>query len=721
MTTAHDNLANLTPFQIEAVTHKSGPILVLAGPGSGKTRVITHRVAWLIAQGVAPWNILAITFTNKAAQEMRDRLAGAQVPRGSMISTFHALAARLLREFADKAGLSSSFTIYDTADQKAAMRQTIKNLELDSQRYQPVKLLARISNFKNDLVTPEEYAQEQEGDFAGSIVARIYRAYQAILTTNGALDFDDLLIRLSYLLRDDPELRQSLNQRYQYVLVDEYQDTNSCQYQIARGLSLDHGNLFVTGDPDQSIYAWRGADIKNILAFEEDYPDAKVVRLEENFRSTPEVLQLADELISHNMQRKAKKLFTSNASGPPPQLTEYDDEYTEAGGMAAWIMAGKIGEIDYRDMAVFYRVNAMSRVLEQALRKHKIPYQIVRGLEFFQRKEIKDMLSYLRFMVNADDQISFARIVNAPLRGIGDTTIKRLLDYANEYEMSIGAVIQNVDAVHTLNAGAMAKVTKFSQLIDDLRSLNNQSVEGTLRSVYDLSGMQAMLDNPLNEDQAANVEELINSATQYDNETEEPSLDEYLQQIALMSDTDAYDEHSGAVSLMSLHAAKGLEFPAVLIVGLEDGLIPHARSTNSDSELEEERRLLFVGITRAKQKLAFSCAGHRTVYGESLATIRSQFLKELGELNISYNESTTNAETTDAWEEEVYYDSTDSQIEPTGFSKNQLVRHIKFGLGRVKQFQADGNNSKALVEFQTSGMKTIYLKYAALETVDLPS
>ncbi len=715
-----DILTGLTPAQVAAVTHQQGPLLVLAGPGSGKTRVITHRVAWLIGQGVAPWHILAITFTNKAAQEMRDRLTGMRVPRGSMISTFHALAARLLREFADQAGLSAHFTIYDTADQKAAMRQSLKVLELDSQRYQPAKMLARISNLKNDLITPEQFAQKQQLDFTDTIVARIYHAYQRHLTANGALDFDDLLIQLSYLLRDNETLRQALNERYQYVLVDEYQDTNSCQYQIARGLSLDHSNLFVTGDPDQSIYAWRGADINNILAFEKDYPSAQVVRLEENFRSTPEVLQLSDDLIAHNTQRKVKKLFTSNASGPAPQLTHYDTEHAEAAGMADWIGANKAEGIGYAAMAVFYRVNAMSRVLEQALREHKIPYQIVRGLEFFQRKEIKDLLAYLRFMVNAEDRLSFARIVNTPLRGIGDTTVKRLSDYVDEKQMSIGAVIQNVEVLPTLNAGTQTKVKEFAQLIEQMRALTSRSVAETLRKVYDLSGLEAMLATPANEDQAANVEELINSAIQYDHEAEAPSLADYLQQIALISDADEYDDTSGAVSLMSLHAAKGLEFPAVLIVGLEDGLIPHARSVSSESELEEERRLLFVGITRAAQRLAFTCAGHRTVHGQSLATIRSQFLRELTGLDIRYQEATDASTATDDWEDDVYYDTTDSQVEPNGFAKDQWVRHLKFGVGRVQQFHADGENSKAVIQFRSAGKKTIYLRYAALEPVDFP-
>ncbi len=450
----HDLLEGLTPPQRDAVAHMDGPLLVLAGPGSGKTRVITHRVAWLISQGIAPWHILAITFTNKAAGEMRDRLMTMNVPRGTMLCTFHALAARLLREYHERAGLNQNFTIYDTADQKTAVREAIKKLELDSQRFSPVKTLARISNLKNDLVTPEAAAEQAGEDFIGAIIAKIYRVYQEILNANSALDFDDLILKLSFLLRDDEPLRDRLNERYRYVLVDEYQDTNSCQYQIARGLSLNHRNLCATGDPDQSIYAWRGANIQNILQFEKDYPNAKVVRLEENFRSTPEVLSLADQLIQQNSQRKEKRLFTSNPSGPTPALFEYDDEQTEAGGMAEWVRENLAAGVEYRDMAVFYRVNSMSRALEEALRHHQVPYQIVRGVEFFQRKEIKDMLGYLRFIVNPDDQLSLVRIINTPVRGIGNTSVQRLIDYAASHAVNIDAALHQVDEVNTLNASS---------------------------------------------------------------------------------------------------------------------------------------------------------------------------------------------------------------------------------------------------------------------------
>ena len=710
---------------------------MLAGPGSGKTRVITHRIAWLIEQGIRPWNILAITFTNKAAAEMRERLGRMDVPAGTTLCTFHALAARLLREHHEAAGLSAAYTIYDTADQKAAVRDAIKRLELDSQRFQPAKILARISNLKNDLVTVERYAQDSEGDYVGSIVAKVYKLYQETLVANNALDFDDLIMRLSLLLRDREDLRDQLNEKYQYLLVDEYQDTNSCQYQIARGLSLNHQNLCVSGDPDQSIYAWRGANIQNILAFEQDYPDATVVRLEENFRSTPQVLHLAEQIIKQNTQRKEKNLFTSNPQGPVPVLKEYDDEHAEAAAMVDWIKANANDGLEYRNMAVFYRVNSMSRVLEEALRHQNVPYQIVRGVEFFQRKEIKDMLAYLRFIANPDDQLSLARIINSPPRGIGATTVQRLIDHAQGNQQSIDATLHQLDEIETLNAGARSKVRRFINLIDQLREMADKSIARLTEEVYTLSGIEEQLAAPMNEDQAANVDELINSAAQYDAGTESPSLLEYLQQIALVSDADSYDAQAGAISLMTLHAAKGLEFPAVLIVGLEDGLIPHSRSAESDDDLEEERRLLFVGITRAEQRLGLSYARHRTTHGASLATIRSPFVRDLDGLDMQVESTSQPDRHEDRFErfpsrsstrrrkapepaassDEPYYDSSDSQVDELPYKEGQLVRHPKFGLGRVESVTAAGSNSTVTVSFNSAGVKTIHLKYVQLEPV----
>jgi len=708
-------LAKLTAVQREAVTQVEGPLLVLAGPGSGKTRVITHRVGYLISQGIRPREILAITFTNKAADEMRQRLAAMRLRRGSTICTFHSLAARLLREFAERAGLVRNFTIYDEADQISALRDVLKAIEIDSKNFPPGKMLGHIGNCKNDLETPEQYAARQN-DFKGKIIARIYTAYQKQLEKNAALDFDDLLMRFALLLRHDEELRDLLNERYKYVLVDEYQDTNHCQYQMARGLTLTHGNLCVTGDPDQSIYGWRGADIGNILAFEEDYPRAKVVRLEENFRSIPEVLNLANSLIRFNKQRKEKILFTSIASGALPELVEYSDEEDEAHGMAQTIKELRQGGLEYRQIAVFYRVNWMSRVLEESLRFEKIPYQIVRGIEFFQRREIKDLLGYMKFLSNPADRVSLKRIINRPTRGIGDTSVKKLFQYCDNTNQDIWEVLTGIDQVEVLGTAAKTRIKKFVTMVNKWRTLIKTPVAKIMQTVYDQSGLMAALAAEKTEDSAGYAEELINDAAKYDATAEDGSLDDYLQQIALFSDADAYDAQAGAVSLMTLHAAKGLEFPAVIIIGVEEGLIPHSRSLDTEKDLEEERRLLFVGITRAQQRLSISYANNRTVHGANQATIRSSFLRGLEGLKFRRE-----SDFEDDWDfdNDFSRETGVDQDEPAvSFKTGELVRHDRFGIGRIQQAIAAGDNPRVVVNFNSAGQKTLALKYAKLEKLD---
>ena len=715
MPSHNDLLSDLTAAQRQAVTHTTGPLLVLAGPGSGKTRVITHRVAHLIAQGVQPRHILAITFTNKAADEMRQRVAKLHSAGGCTICTFHSLAARLLREFADQAQLPGNFSIYDTPDQRTALRDALKACQYDPKNYTPDRMLDQISTLKNDLKTPEQAARQPDG-FLGEVVAKLYQAYQKQLQENGAVDFDDLLMKLALLLRDQPDLRDQLNDRYQYVLVDEYQDTNQCQYQIARGLSLNHHNLCVTGDPDQSIYRWRGADIGNILAFESDYADAKVVRLEENFRSTPQILDQADRLIRANQQRKQKRLFTNRPDGTAPELAEYQDESAEAQGMIDWIGRLRSDGFEYRDVAVCYRINSLSRVLEEALRRENIPYQIVRGLEFFSRREIKDMLAYLRILVNPADRVSLKRIINRPTRGIGATTVQRLFEYSNRPGKDIWQVLNNVEQVATLAGAAQKKVKQFAELIVGMQAKLTEPVELIARAVYAQSGLAQALAAENSQEAQANVEELISSAVQYDMHTPEGSLIDYLQQIALLSDADGYDEKAGAVSLMTLHAAKGLEFPAVLIIGAEDGLIPHRRSLESDEALEEERRLLFVGMTRAQQKLAVSRARWRMIQGATLATVRSEFLRDL--TGWDHREvADDDDQTSDNYEYDDYYDQT-ADFPAGQFAPGQWVRHPTLGLGRVASISPHGRDCRAVVQFGSGQCKTLMLKYAHLEAVD---
>ncbi|MBN1764512.1 MAG: UvrD-helicase domain-containing protein [Sedimentisphaerales bacterium] len=706
-------LGSLTDAQRRAVTHIDGPMLVIAGPGSGKTRVITHRVAYLIRRGVKPYHILAITFTNKAAQEMRNRLTNLHIPPGATICTFHSLAARLLREFSDKAGVGPDFSIYDDADQKAAMRAVLKSCELDTQSNPPGRMLEKISNFKNNLVTPDNLAGE-EPEFITKILAGIYRRYQEYLAENNALDFDDLLMKLAFLLRDDAQLRDRLNNRYQYVLVDEYQDTNHCQYQIARGLALNHSNLFVTGDPDQSIYGWRGADIHNILAFEKDYPETGVVRLEQNFRSTPEVLEAADQVIRVNIKRKVKDLLSTRTSGAPCELLHYSSEYSEADGMVRWIKQLLEAGLNYRDMAVFYRVNSMSRVLEEALRLGHIPYQIVRGLEFYHRREIKDMLAYLRILVNPADQVSLVRIINRPTRGIGTTTLNRLLDHSQNTHVTIWQVLSDLEQVGSLGVSARAKVKKFVDLINKLHTYLEKPVAEIMRKTYELSGLEAIHKAECHEEAQANVKELISGAQRYDQETEHPTLSDHLQQISLISDADAYDMEAGSVSLMTLHAAKGLEFPGVLIVGVEDGLIPHTRSLMERQDVEEERRLLFVGMTRAKDRLALSYAGSRSFQGSTSVQILSQFVRGIPGLDHKrgyYDDLDYDSDGTESMDDD-YPDET------YDFAVGQLVRHPQLGPGRIMEIIPLRKGPKAIVQFQSGLRRTLALKYANLEPYD---
>ncbi len=758
-----DILKNLTEPQRQAVTHIEGPVLVLAGPGSGKTRVIVNRVAYMVRHcNIAPWNILAITFTNKAANEMKHRLEAMGINRGATVCTFHSLAVRLLREFSSLAELPPQFSIYDDSDQQAAVKEAMKQLEVDPKQYPPRSLLARISNCKNDLKMPDDVALTNDFDLRTKVFKRVYALYQEILQKNGAVDFDDLLVKLAFMLRDNPETLLTLNERYKYILVDEYQDTNSCQYQIARGLSLHHGNLFVSGDPDQSIYAWRGADIQNILAFEQDYPEATVIRLEENFRSAPEVLTLADEVISKNKKRKAKKLFTTNPSGPMPALYDYYNEYEEADGLADWIKQVVEEGKQYKDIAVFYRINSMSRVLEQSLRKAQIPYQIVRGVEFFKRKEIKDILSYLQLLVNPADQVALQRIINRPTRGIGNTSVDRLIQHSIEQGMDLWSVIQNVEQVETINAGAKAKVKRFADLIINLqKELETMNIEDIIRTTYKATGLEAQHETDEDENAIENVTELVNSATQFTSEAEDENygLNDFLQQISLVGDADAYDEEAGVVSLMSLHAAKGLEFPAVRIVGIEENILPHSRCIDDPDGMEEERRLLFVGITRAEQMLTLSMAHNRTQNGMSNATIQSRFLRDLENIERS---SSMSDETKNMWQQQVGYSKQSFGSRSTGKSagsgggwkkaapaqsgysrpaakpeptpsyadsdgityeyeesylrEGQNVRHGSFGIGKIEKL-IPGGSPKVVVNFQRVGRKTLVLEYAKLQAL----
>jgi DNA helicase-2/ATP-dependent DNA helicase PcrA len=626
-------LEQLTDAQRAAVTHIDGPLLILAGPGSGKTRVVTHRIAYLLSEGVAAWQIVALTFTNKAADEMKRRLAILAPGQNVWVSTFHRFCARLLRQYARYLGLEENYSIYDTGDSLAALKRAIESLRLELTHVTPERVQAAISWAKNNLITAEDY-QPKPGNPIGNIVAQVYPRYQAELLGSSAVDFDDMLLHIATLLRDHPEIRAQLDQRYRYVMVDEYQDTNLAQYAIVRALSIDYPNLAVTGDPDQSIYGWRGANLNNILEFERDFPDVKIVRLEQNYRSTKRILRVADHLIQHNTKRKKKSLFTENDDGKPVSLLAQPNQKTEADWIATYI-AGQVaaGRHQPRDFAVFYRMNALSRQLEHSLREYGIPYQMVNGVEFYQRKEIKDVLAYLHLLNNPRDGVAFLRIVNTPPRGIGRSTIGQLLAHADGQGLPLLEAARQAGMIETLPKRAAVAVAKFVSLYDRLALSAGGHVEEIIGRVLSESGYQQVLkDNDSEEDyeRLANIEELLTAAREYDEQNPgENRLEGFLEQASLVNDTDAWEVDDNRVTMMTLHAAKGLEFPIVFIVAIEEGLLPHERSRAEPDQVEEERRLFFVGITRAQEELHLSMARYRSFRGQNRMAIPSQFLMQL--------------------------------------------------------------------------------------------
>jgi len=708
-------LQQLTPSQKKAVFHVEGPLLVIAGPGSGKTRVITHRIAALIDSGVQPYNICAITFTNKAADEMRQRAvalgACAEGPRfaGTQphISTFHSLCVRILRRYADKAGINPNFSVYDESDQARCIKRAVKDCDLDTTNFPPARMLDAISTLKNKLIDAGSFKNIAD-DFFSKTLAEVYVRYQSILSERNGLDFDDLLMKAAFLLRDCPDVCSELGNRFKFLLIDEYQDTNHAQYRMAKALVSEHNNICATGDPDQSIYRWRGADIRNILQFEKDWPNAVIVKLEENFRSRPKILELADKLIANNQNRKLKRLIPTKPPAANIVMSVSEDESEEAHAVAEQVKELSSEGASLKDIAVFYRVNAMSRVLEEAFIENKIPYQVVRGVEFYNRKEIRDLLAYLKVLVNPSDEIALLRIINTPARGIGKTTIDRVRAYAARNSITFFEALKKSEHIDSVSKATKAKLASFVNMLEQFKKDISGQVAPLAERVSVESGLVDSLRaaGPEGEGALENVNELISGAAGYDQQAEQPSLVDYLQQISLFSDADAYDTSSDRVALMTLHAAKGLEFENVFIVGVEDGLLPHERSNagEDEDELEEERRLFFVGITRAKTGLYISYARYRTVRGQMLRTIPSQFLFELG------------SDLVERAEENRHYDDIDD-ISEAHFEAGQLVRHRTFGPGRVKEYIDMGENSVVVVRFNTGQTKSLMVKYAGLSKI----
>lgn len=626
----------LNPMQKEAVLHTEGPLLILAGAGSGKTRVLTHRIAYLIEEKeVNPWNILAITFTNKAAGEMRERV-DSLVGFGAesiWVSTFHSTCVRILRRYIEHLGYTTSFSIYDSDDQKTLMKQVFKTLDIDTKQYKERSVLGIISSAKDKLISPEEFLLNAGQDFRQKKVGEIYREYQNQLKKNNALDFDDLIVKTVELFQNDSQILDYYQERFRYIMVDEYQDTNTAQFKLISLLASKYGNLCVVGDDDQSIYRFRGADIENILSFEQTFPGARVIKLEQNYRSTQNILDAANGVIRHNRGRKEKSLWTANGTGDEILFKQFDDARDEADYIARQI---RDSEFSYQDQAVLYRTNAQSRLLEERCIFYNVPYRLVGGVNFYQRKEIKDILAYLKTVANGVDDLSVLRIINVPKRGIGATSMGRVTMFASEHGMSLYSALREARMVPGLGK-AVEKIGRFISQMECFRAMaqsEEYSIQDLIEAILEETGYEEELkaEGEIGaETRMENIQELINKAAAYEEDSQHPSLDEFLEQVALVADIDNVDSSEDRVTLMTLHSAKGLEFPKVYLAGMEDGLFPGMMAVSSDdpTDMEEERRLCYVGITRAKKELVITAARKRMTHGETRYCKPSRFVEEI--------------------------------------------------------------------------------------------
>jgi len=753
-----DLLADLTAAQREAVTHTSGPLLVLAGAGSGKTRVITRRVAQLLSLGIPSDQVLALTFTNKAAGEMRERIE-ALVPRSRVwVGTFHGFCARMLRKYSPLVGIDTGFSIYDQNDRLRAVKDVMELLGWDEPGWTGERVESAISRAKNDLVSPEVW-KRRAADRRDRLMAQVYEAYEERLRLASAVDFDDLLVHLVAILKEHKDVRAELDRRFRYLLVDEYQDTNLAQYAIVRALSVEHPNICVTGDPDQSIYGWRGANLANILEFEKDFPGCRVVTLERNYRSTKNIISVADYLIQFNRNRKPKKLRTENPTGEQVKLTIYPRETDEAEGIAG-IIAGLVheGEFGFADIAVFCRVTALTRTFEQAFRAARILYQVIGGVAFYLRQEIKDVLAYLNLTINPKDDMAFTRVVNVPPRGVGKTSVDHLVKAARQRGVPLLAMARLASSIPSLKEKAVRGLEGFARLIDELASLRDGSAEEVLRQLLHRSEYRENLvaeTRESSDDRAANLDELITAARQFDEAHPGASIQDFLEEVSLSSPIDRWEQQQGAVTLMTVHAAKGLEFPVVFIVGLEDGILPHARANGDRNELEEERRLFFVGITRARRQLYLSRCLVRSFRGQQQATTPSKFLSELPEEPIvvrdlsgvgrSDSRSTPSTGSRPASRSEprpaaaphdyrlmTAADLAGARGELGGrgaashpdldaFRPGVSVRHPEFGLGRIVTIEGEGSGRKGRVAFAVGPARTFVLAKSPLRPVARPA
>ncbi len=685
-------LKGLNDRQLEAAEHTEGPLLILAGAGSGKTRVLTYRIGHLIENGIMPWQILAITFTNKAAEEMRERVDSLLPGTGAdvFVSTFHSLCVTILRRDIDKLGYGRDFTIYDTDDQRTLMREVIKTLNLDTKTYRDRAMLSAVSSRKNEMVTPEMFAKDA-ADFYDRNVARIYSEYQKRLKKNNAVDFDDLLLLTVKLFKEQPDVLMGWQERFHYIMVDEYQDTNGVQFELVRMLSARYKNLCVVGDDDQSIYRFRGADIENILSFERSFPGAKVVKLEQNYRSTKNILNAANEVIRYNNGRKPKRLWTDNDAGELPTFTEYPDAKAEA---EAVIIKAHDGAFPLNEQAVLYRTNAQSRLFEEACIRHNVPYKIVGGVNFYQRREIKDMLSYLRLVANGVDDLALARIINVPKRGIGATTVDNLRSFAAARGLSMYNAISKLE---DRSSAASKRLLSFKDLIERFRERTESGELGItelIEAVRDETGYSDELKKEgeiESKTRLENIDELINKASDHDDSegTGMEGLSHFLEEVSLVADIDSLSDSDAALRLMTLHGSKGLEFDRVFLCGMEEGIFPSSASINSDdpeSEVEEERRLCYVGITRARKVLCMTSAKERMVNGETRYTKVSRFIEEIPDECLKKDMMKRRPA---SWEDED--DDYDSPFPKRGFAKRSPFAESYGGFGkRVEKENVDG-------------------------------
>ncbi len=735
----------LNEQQREAVYNTDGPLLILAGAGSGKTRVLTHRIAYLMEEkGVNPWNILAITFTNKAAGEMRDRV-DRLVGFGSesvWVSTFHSTCVRILRRHIDRLGYENNFTIYDSDDQKTLMKEICKKLNIDTKVYKESALLSAISSAKDQTLTPDAYEELAEGNYGKKNIVKVYREYESQLRASNALDFDDLLLRTVQLFQTQPDVLEYYQERFQYIMVDEYQDTNTVQFKFISLLAAKYQNLCVVGDDDQSIYKFRGANIRNILNFEEEFQDAKVIKLEQNYRSTGNILNAANAVIRHNMGRKEKTLWTDHGDGDKIQFRQFYNAFDEAEFIAEDIRSHVQQGGLYNDCAILYRTNAQSRLFEEKFVALNIPYKIVGGINFYARREIKDLLAYLKTIDNGRDDLAVRRIINVPKRGIGLTTINRVQESADTRGIGFYSALQGVDLIPNIGRAA-SRLDSFVALIEYLKSrVDQESISELMKEILEMTAYIETLEAEDKEDAEAriqNIDELLSKIVSYEDACkdagEKPELSGFLEEVALVADIDSLDENQDYVVLMTLHSAKGLEFPHVYLAGLEDGLFPSSMCLDDPDDLEEERRLCYVGITRAEQKLTVSCAKQRMLRGEIRFNPMSRFLNEIPvelietEKKMFEKEQNAPVQNTKQQARKAFHQqpfqsqSAAKSIKQFAVTKEKgldyvvgdRVKHMKFGEGVVKDITEGGRDYEVTVKFDTAGVRKMFASFAKLQ------